>query len=159
PQPGPFHCFVRACRARAENRTRSAAKPAETRGADCLKLFVVQQTYAAADHAQDAAREHDPRFGVGVAFGGDRALCLPAADPIRDEVVPLTHVPAQVALQLWILGGLAQRLHPELGELELRRADRHVPLADRLDSGASVGRLVDLPLPLLSRLCPHMLER
>ena len=34
-----------------------------------------------------------------------------------------------------------------------------MPLADRLDRGAGVGRLVELPLPGLARLRPHVLER
>src|SRR4051812_40914156 len=34
-----------------------------------------------------------------------------------------------------------------------------MPLADRLDGGARVRRLVELPLPLLARLRPHVLER
>src|SRR5205823_9963961 len=50
-------------------------------------------------------------------------------------------------------------LHPELGELELRRPQRGVPFADRLDGGARVGRLVELPLPLRARLRPDVLER
>ena len=86
-------------------------------------------------------------------------MLLAAADQIRDEVVHLTHLAAQVAFQLGVLGGLAQRLNPELRELELRRPDRDVPLADRLDRGAGVGGLVELPLPGLARLRPDVLER
>src|SRR5262245_2953608 len=143
----------------APSRARSAAKPAEARGADRLEFAVVQQSYAAAHHAEDSAGEHDPRLGVGVALGDDRPLCLAPADQIRDEVVHLAHVPAQVALQLGILGRLTQRLHPQLRELELRRPDRDVPLADRLDGGAGIGGLVELPLPVLARLRPDVLER
>src|SRR5262245_31549018 len=108
---------------RSRIKSRSAAEPGESCGADRREFLVVQQAYSAADHAEDAAREHDPGFCVGVALHSDRSLVLTTPDQVRDEVVDFAHVTAQVALQLRVLRCLAQRLHPELRELELRRTD------------------------------------
>src|SRR5690348_13181192 len=117
-------------------RPTSTSEPAETGCADCLELFVVQEADSPSDHAEDSAREHDPRFGVGVALGGDCSLLLATADEVCDEVVHLAHVATQMALQLGVFGSLAQGLYPELRELELRRPDRDVTLGDRLDRRA-----------------------
>src|SRR5436190_14617387 len=84
------------CRLRHERGASSAAKPGEAGGADRLELPVVEQPDAPADHAEDAAREHDPGLGVGVALRGDRTLRLAAPDQVGDEVVHLAHVAAQV---------------------------------------------------------------
>jgi hypothetical protein len=82
---------------------------------------------------------------------------LATPDQICDEVVHLAHVAAQVPAEHRILRRLAQRLHPELGELELRRPDGDVPLADGLDRCARVFGLLELPLPGLPDR--HVLER
>ena len=65
----------------------------------------------------------------------ERSLLLAAADHVGDEVVDLAHVPAQVAAQLGILGGLTQRLHPQLGELVLA-VDRTETWARAIDASA-----------------------
>src|SRR5437879_13854429 len=95
------------------------AEPGEPGRADPAQLGVVEQADATADHSEDAAGEEVPRLGVDVAVGVQDALLLAAPEQAREEVVHLAEVAAQVLAELRILGRLAQRLHPQLGELVL----------------------------------------
>ena len=105
------------------------------------------------------ARKSTPRRR---RFG--RRARTPSSWPRRitrgDEVVHLAHVPAELLAELGVLVRLAQRLHPELGHLELAVADRHVAAAHRLERLAHVWPSTRAPAPSdVARLPPHVVER
>ena len=59
------------------SRRRLRREPGQARRADAADFVVVEETDAAADHAEDAAGEKVPRFGVDVAVGVEDAFLLP----------------------------------------------------------------------------------
>src|SRR6266851_1795316 len=136
----------------------SGGEPGEPGCPDCVHLVVVEQADAAADHAEDAAGDEEPRLGVDVAVGVEDTLLLAAADQRREEVVHLAHVLAHILPQLRILGRLAQRLHPQLRELGLAVADAEMAAAHRLEARTDVRRVGDRFLPRRARLRPDEVE-
>src|SRR5439155_25924095 len=136
-----------------------ARQPVEAGLADAVDLLLVQEADAPPDHAEDAAGEERPRFRVGVAVRVEDAFLLAAADHVGDEVVDLAHVAAEMLAELGVLGRLAERLHPELGHLELAVANRHVAASHRLERLADVVGRRERPLPRGARLAPDVIER
>src|SRR5207247_2928612 len=134
----------------------SGGEPVETRGSDARYLGFVEQADAAADHAEDAAREERPRFGIGVPVRMEDAFRLALADQAGDEVVHLAHVATEMATELRVLGGLAERLDPQLCHLELAVASRDVTPPHRLERLADVCRRPDGLLPRRSSPATHV---
>src|SRR5438034_634576 len=137
----------------------SGGEPVEARGSDARYLGFVEQADAAADHAEDAAREERPRFGVGVPVRMEDAFRLALADQAGDEVVHLAHVATEMATELRVLGGLAERLDPQLGHLELAIVSRDVSPPHRLERLADVCRRPEGLLPRRTTPAPHVVER
>src|SRR5439155_1826775 len=87
------------------------------------------------------------------------AFRLALADQAGDEVVHLAHVAAEMATELGILGGLAERLDPQLGHLEFAVASRDVTPPHRLERLADVCRRPEGLLPRRTSPAPHVVER
>ena len=138
PQPGPFlaRLRLRSAASQARRAARIAASSASS-SRPTRRPTMPRMPPASMIHASAS----------GVTLGRDRSLLLAPPDKVCDEVVHLAHVDAEAPLQLGILGCLAQRLHPQLRELELRRPDGDVSLADRLDRRARVGRRLRASAP------------
>ena len=83
---------------------------------------------------------------------------LRAAEDVRDVVVHLAEMAAEVAADLGVLRRLAQRLEPELGRRELPAAQRGHPPRYREHPCRGIRLATDLLLDGLAEAQPHLVE-
>ena len=148
PQPGLFS-FLGARAARPRGRP---AHPGAARGADPLEVVAEQAAEAVVDRREQAAGDEDPRLGDRVAVGVERRRRPGRAGSRSAKKSCTSRICAAHRLRDHrVLGGLGQRLDPEVDEPELR-ALRHVGVDDRAqaarrDPSASASSAISRKLP------------